>query len=451
VSYTKPDGTTGYHAVEESGSKISGLRTAVLNFYDTVAANADPSTHLRYGFVTYTSAVNAGYALPQNYLVDSWNYESRSVIGDANNGNSTTTNYTGKTSAQCNTYIGRTPATGYTTSGTASVVTVTWTSPSGGTCAVKTQPVKPTWRYQQVTYDTSQFKTGATVDDPSKVSGATSKWQGCIEERDTTASATFDVNNLPGDLDPDLVPSTDATKWRPMWPDVVYYRGNNTTYDYSGDVTAPSTPTSPYVYGDYNYTGGSYVTSLTSVGSPTNMSGGYVSCGKPVSRLGVMTRAQVSAYVNATDFVPQGGTYHDTGMIWGTRMISPTGIFASDTAAWPGRNAPNRYIVFMTDGDMAPNVNIYGMYGMEYYDKRVTGSAGTSNDDAYHNARFLAECAAAKARNITVFVIGFGQTLTTELSTCASPGQAYYASDNAALNTAFQNIAKQVALLRISQ
>ena len=60
-----------------SGSKISGLRTAVLNFYDTIAANVDPSTHVRYGFVTYTSTVNAGYSLPQSAIVDSWDYQSR--------------------------------------------------------------------------------------------------------------------------------------------------------------------------------------------------------------------------------------------------------------------------------------------------------------------------------------------------------------------------------------
>jgi hypothetical protein len=423
----------------------------VLNFYDTVAANADPSTHLRYGFVTYTSVVNAGYTLPQNYLVDTWKYQSRSLIGEANNGNATTATQTNKNQTDCNALAGRTPATGFTTAGTANVVTVTWTNSNSGTCTIKTQPVKPTWRYQQVTYDTSQYKTGTAVTDPSKITGQTSKWQGCIEERDTTASSSFDINNLPPDLDPDLVPSSDATKWRPLWPDVEYYRGNYTTYDYSGSDTAPTVPTSPFVYGDNDYTGSSAVQSLTSLSSTANMASGYVSCGKPASRLAVMTRAQVSAYVNASDFSPQGGTYHDTGMIWGTRLISPNGIFASDTAAWPGRNAPNRYIVFMTDGDMAPNANIYGQYGLEYYDKRVTGSSGTGNLTNYHNARFLAECAAAKARNITVFVIGFGQTLTTELTTCASPGQAYYASDNATLNTAFQNIAKQVALLRISQ
>lgn len=454
VSYTRPDGTTGYHAVEESGSKISGLRSAVLNFYDTIAANIDTSTHVRYGFVTYTSTVNAGYAMPQSALVDNWTYQSRTTVGDANNGSSSSNTTTGKTSALCNTYAGRSPAVGYTPTGQATLYTVAWSSNNGGTCTVTTQPLKPIWRYQPVSYDVSQYKTGAAVDDPSKLDYSTSKWQGCLEERDTTATSSFDVNNLPPDLDPDLPATTTSTKWRPMWPDVVYYRSNYATLDYSGNYSLPSTPPAPYVFGDFVYTG----TGLnTNSSSPTQLlyqkyfSGGYVSCGKPVARLAVMSRLDVSNYVNASDFTPQGGTYHDTGMIWGTRMISPNGIFASDTAAWPGRNAPNRYIVFMTDGDMAPNYNIYGMYGMEYYDKRVTGSSGLGNDEDYHNARFLAECAAAKARNIKVFVIGFGQTLTPQLTQCASPGKAYYASDNASLNTAFQDIAKQVALLRISQ
>jgi hypothetical protein len=91
------------------------------------------------------------------------------------------------------------------------------------------------------------------------------------------------------------------------------------------------------------------------------------------------------------------------------------------------------------------------MYGIEQYDQRVTGSGNSTTDLNNHNARFLAECAAAKARNITVFVVGFGSTLTSQLKTCASPGQAYYASDNAALKTAFQKIAQQVAMLRISK
>ena len=50
-----------------------------------------------------------------------------------------------------------------------------------------------------------------------------------------------------------------------------------------------------------------------------------------------------------------------------------------------------------------------------------------------------------------MFVIGFGQTLTPQLTQCASPDQAFYASDNASLDAAFRRIANQVALLRVSK
>ena len=205
--------------------------------------------------------------------------------------------------------------------------------------------------------------------------------------------------------------------------------------------TNPDTPP-PSPYGDNS--------DYPAMNGPVYGLAGYAACGKPAQRLKVMTRTEVSNYVNATDFKALGSTYHDTGMIWGLRLISPTGLFAADTAAAPGRKAPNRYIVFMTDGITAPNTLIYGMYGMEYYDRRVTGGS-YSNEADYHNARLLAECSAAKARNIEVFVVGFGQTLTSVLTSCASPGDAYYASDNAGLTNAFRAIAGKVAMLRISK
>jgi len=438
ASYTRPDGTTGYYDVEESGSKLSGLRAAVLSFYDTLAATADPSTHIRYGFVTYTSTVNVGYLLPQADLVQNWNYQSRKLLGDANSGTATNQTFNGITSTACNAKVGRSPATGYDSTPQAIVTTFVSFTGSGSTskCVVQSQTVVPNWSYDQISYDVSQYITGASVNDSTKLTASTSKWQGCIEERDTRADTTFDINNLPYDLDPDLVPNSDATRWRPMWPDVEYYRGSTTAATVKGaDVTTVSNPPANY----------------TNVSLAGNLKNGYHTCGKPAQRLATMSRTDVSNYVNATDFKAIGGTYHDTGMIWGTRLISPTGIFASDTAAWPNRQAPNRYIVFMTDGQMAPNINIYGMYGMEKLDQRVTGNANSTTDLNNHNARFLAECSAAKARNITVFVVSFGSTLTSQLKSCASPGQAYYASDNASLKTAFQKIAQQVAMLRISQ
>ncbi len=86
-SYTRPDGTTGYYAVEATGSKISGLRSAVLSFFDTMEANKDSSTRVRYGFVTYTSTVNAGFALPSSAIVDNWTYQSRKIVGEDDNDN----------------------------------------------------------------------------------------------------------------------------------------------------------------------------------------------------------------------------------------------------------------------------------------------------------------------------------------------------------------------------
>jgi hypothetical protein len=164
-----------------------------------------------------------------------------------------------------------------------------------------------------------------------------------------------------------------------------------------------------------------------------------------------MTRSDVYNYVYATDFVPMGGTYHDIGMIWGTRLISPTGAWASDTAAWPNRNTPNRVIIFLTDGDMAPTTTAYSMYGVEAFDKRVAGSTSTSLT-TLHNARFLAECAAAKARNIDVWTVSIDTTANAQLTSCATTSaQALATTDGTGLATAFANIARHLAMLRLTR
>ena len=444
-TYSRPDGTgTSYYTNEKSTSKIVGLRTAVMKFYDSLAANVDPSTHVRYGFVTYTSTVNVGFLLPATAIVNNADYQSRRVVGDTvRTENSVTTTSTSQ--ATCTSRnTGRNPVSYYTTAGNAELVTSTWSANNSGTCVTKTQQLSPLWRYEKVNHDVSSFKTGSAVDDPTKVTNTQSRWQGCIEERETTPGITnFDQAALPNDLNPDLLadPADPDTQWKPMWNDVIYYRGTSSaSRDFTGASTNP--------FGDTTAT--NQLADYTNLLLVSNIGSGLVSCGKPARRLAEMTRAQVSDYVNAADFKPQGGTYHDTGMIWGTRMIAPNGMFAADTAAWPGRNPPNRYIVFMTDGDMAPNQWIYGLYGIEQYDKRVSGGSG--NLENYHNKRFVAECAAAKARGIKVFVVAFGQTLTTELTTCAStPNDAFYADDPAKLNAAFETIAKQIAMLRVSK
>jgi hypothetical protein len=380
--------STAYYVPEKAGSRISALRTAVLSFFDTLASAADTQTHIRYGFVTYTSTVNAGRAvmdLSPRYMVGG--------VGSAN------TNWT---------YNAR-------------------------TISLNLLGIPILYNYQPVSENLSGYVTGLPTLDPTKI-GISTGWAGCLEERYTTPGlSTFNINSLPYDLDPDLVPTSDIkTQWKPMWPEVFYARNNYTSTNNTTSLLDLSG-------------------SNPNIGTPSYMQLGYVSCGKPVARLSSMSRAQVSAYVNATDFRPIGGTYHDTGMIWGTRLLSPTGLFANDTAAWPGRDAPNRVIVFLTDGQMAPSTYVYGMYGNEYYDKRVSGG-DFGNLASYHSLRFLAECSAAKARNINVWTVSIATLAPTPLVSCASsPNQALATTSGAGLQTAFATIAKQVASLRISQ
>lgn len=449
-------GSFGYYVNERSGSRISALRTAVISFYNTMAANVQPGTNIRYGFVTYTSVVNAGKAIqsinPQFMVggagnaTTNWTYQSRRVTADYQI-SATNTTFTGRTSAQCNALIvPRNPATALTyntSTQQATESTVSWSSGSGGTCVVTARVYGPTWTYGPTSHNVSNFLTNTAVDDPTTVDGSTDSWQGCIEERDTTASASFDINNLPPDLDPDLVPTNDATRWRPAWPEVIYGRNyTGGTYGYTSTGTTTSN-------GDTN----SIAIGLSYARYNTDqlLRSGWFSCGKPVRRLATMSLTDVTNYVNAPDFRPIGGTYHDTGMTWGLRMISPTGIFANDTAAWPGRNPPNRVIVFLTDGAMAPNVTIYGQYGVEYFDRRATGGTFTSQTD-YHNARFLALCAKAKSMNISIWTVALGLAATPELQQCASNAQQSLSSTSGSdLNTQFQTIAQRVARLRVSQ
>lgn len=453
ATYSMPgySGSTAYSVPEKSNSRIEALRQAVLSFYDTFAANADPSTHVRYGFVTYTSAVNAGkavmsldstYVLGGNGAAANYNYQSRKVTADYTTNTSTANNSMNQATCNAQTTT-RSPATAltYTSSGSATQVSYAWNS-SSSKCVVTTKTLGPQWTYSRYPFDVSQFVGGNTVDDPSKVDSSTTKWSGCLEERLDSSSAgqtVFNTASLPKDIDPDLVPNSDATRWAPQWPDVEYGRNSSNGYTFSGTGN--------------DSTNGDDDTAAPNYGTVSKAKSGYVTCGKPIRRLTTWARTDVYNYVYATDFKPIGGTYHDTGMIWGIRLISPTGLFKADTAAWgtgPGALPPNRVIVFMTDGDMAPTTNTYSMYGVEYFDKRVTNGDYT-NIISYHNARFLAACSAAKARNVDIWTVSIDSSASSQMQSCATTSaQALATTSGTGLSAAFTNIAQHLAMLRLT-
>ena len=455
--YNRTDGSAGYYNAEKSPtqangstmySKLESLRRAVLLFDTTMRANADTTTHFRYGFAPYSTAVNIGGVLPSGYLQNTkWTYQSRQVNRDYNYGNPSSVTLTGIPQSYCvNQRYPATPLT-YLTSGPSwntgwyqamLYYNLSWTPANNGTCSGTQQPLRPVWRYAPYTLDISQYAQGTSVADLSRLDGQTSKWRGCVEELNTTASASFDVNNLPHDLDPDFKPSDPNEKWRPIWGDTDWLRNSSAPVDVYDENVAENN-WNYYPIG-FNYRNGS--------GLQTNYQ--MISCEAPAQRLAVMSSQQVHDYVYANDFRAFGDTYHDIGMTWGVRMLSPNSVFG-DSTAWPGRNPPTRSIVFMTDGIMEPFQQAYTEYGVEQVDQRVDAGGNSTTDFNNHTARFRVECDAAKARGITVYVVALGTGLTDDLNYCASPGQAFTATSTDQLTGAFATIAKRVAKLRISQ
>jgi Flp pilus assembly protein TadG len=474
-----PDGST---CNAGAGSKIVGLRSAVVSFYNVLAANANPTTQNRFGFVPYTMSVNVGGVLPSSYIVDTWSYQSRAA-------NMTTPYYTFTSYGSPTTLSKESSASSLSQSNCASwgtnnndpvvitggtppgnVTTITYSNNAtnsgdwgwsgapdtgGSTRSCRRNRVQRTavavltgyrfanWTYGPTSYDVSAYKAGTATSIATgaptgyvttsgrynlmqladSATAATNdvaySWTGvdqCVEERDTLQQATFPT--IPSgayDLDIDTIPSNQATKWRPSFENLVYdrntYAAETTSNDYAN------------VYGQ---------------------------CPAAAKKLATMTQSQVQTYVNA--LVADGNTYHDLGMAWGARLISPTGLFASENATAPNGKPINRHIVFMTDGEMYTPPDVYSSHGYESFDQRV-GPQGSSTSTlaSRHNERYVALCRAARAKNITVWVVAFGTALNTQMTACADPGHAFQANDTATLTTQFQQIASRIADLRLTQ
>lgn len=397
--------------IEQPNSKMKALRDAAKSLYDTLESAQDQlhanSLRLRYGFVPYNHTVNVGnlvYAKNPSYIRDSAPYQSR-----------TRSTVAPVTYNQCvNNYSGG-----------------SWTSYGGiyssyGVCSY--------WVYGKVMLDTSQFKTGALVNTPgSSSSTAKSKWAGCVEERKTDnvlVDGGTTLTTAPSsawDLDINMIPTSDDSRWPAMWPEVEYDSSVADLYPAARYCASEASRLKEY----YNNQGGfdNYVDSL-----------------KPV-----------------------GGTYHDIGVIWGARFISPDGIFASANPVTNDQFDPDnpktirgfsvrKFMIFMTDGDMSPYLDIYTAYGAEERDKRVLGTTAgnatqlASAQLARHLQRFRMACNAAKSQNVQLYVIAFSTTLTADMQNCASaPTMASGINSSAALIAKFKEIGSKIGSLRISQ
>ena len=299
------------------------------------------------------------------------------------------------------------------------------------------------YRYEDRVFDVSNLKTGGTITVDTGISGANSTigWSGCVLERRTTsfgAAATAPAEAL--DMDVDRVPDDENSRWRILIPEVAYHRAQSISNvpSSTGVRTVVGTDVGGSSWQSYEY----------------HVSNGWGACPAEAVKLTTMDTDDRTWFKGKIDALqPVGGTYHDAGMVWGVRLLSPTGLFADENAVAPNERPISRHIIFMTDGDMAPNWQNLTTQGYEYMMQRISGT-NTTDDGLLkdrHNNRFVQLCAAAKSRNITIWVIGFGTSLNTQLTTCATPGKAYQTASAAQLKTIFASIAGQISRLRLSQ
>jgi Flp pilus assembly protein TadG len=315
------------------------------------------------------------------------------------------------------------------------------------------------WTYKPTTFNISGLKNTSanawnnSVSLPLGASGINEgrNWDGCIEERQTARVMDSDPSNdwgtIPAgakDMNIDLAPVTTdpTTQWGPILDGVVYER-------YWNGTATTNTFTS--------------LQESSSQGAKRQVN---AYCPATAKLYEEWTPSNYEDYVDTLS--PGGYTYHDIGLIWGARLMSPTGIFSGITNL--ADRDVQRHMIFMTDGDTNANPGstslsksngedsaVYGAYGIDYWDRRQNDGTSNPTDawlEANIDARTQAICTWVKSKNITLWTISFGSNVSDEtkarLASCASPGKSYAATNSAALNTQFRAIAAEISLLRLT-
>ena len=457
----------------DSANRIDVLKETVKGFYLQLQAASLAGTRIRYGFVPYSTNVNVGGLLEDDWVVRDWSYQSRKlrtsigslvtftrytsstyVSGTASTSNDST--YPASYSETSGYYCPTSPADSVSTSSTSSTKTETVLLPLPGIKTTVTyvrtrngvdygvylvdtrcQVTKTTFTsykdtYQKITEPALGTNSQWNYDRFSHdVSGWRTDGNGCIEERGTYEITDYDNVDLTRalDLDIDRVPEADdpTTQWRPMYPGLVFARALE--WNGSGSFSTRAVNTNKEFV------------------SPDGL--GTAACPSAALRLTELDSDEFDDYI--ATLKPVGSTYHDIGMIWGARLISPTGLFAEDNADVSANSPTNRNLIFMTDGETAPYDLSYSSYGLEPLDRRRWTPGSATSLTQHVEKRFEFACAEIKKRNVTVWVIGFGVALNPVMKDCAGDGHFFEAADAAELNATFAAIAKNMSRLRIER
>lgn len=174
-----------------------------------------------------------------------------------------------------------------------------------------------------------------------------------------------------------------------------------------------------------------------------------VGCPSEASKLKeYFSEDEFNAAISSATARVTGGTYHDVGMLWGTRFISRKGLFASDNPEKWDDIAINKHIVFMTDGMLDTGSTLYSAHGIESFQDRTKGWGG---QDAQHISRFKSACNVAKSMGVTIWVIALDVNDTEDVEDCATSAGHFYTSDGSDLEEVFEKIGQGIGNLRLTQ
>ena len=474
-------GSMRHTNVGDSMSRIDSLKQVIRDFHKQLEGTKQPGTTMRYGFVPYATNVNVGHLLKDEWVETSWTYQTREetdkvkpakekriyernlqYISGSQSAWSIESSYAATFQSSPNPdELGSYICTQETPEGDLSLKehdegekykevqlepeAVLHVEPkrrirdglqyrtilSGTTCDVQTAAFNEYVETFEEVKEVPSFDRRVFLYLPKlfDMSGWRTSTDGCIEERATIEIEDYGNVDLTQtlDLNIDMVPNIDSdTKWKPRNPSEIYVR--RMFNDGSGKIEDKTVETAD----EYANSGMWW----------------FSDCPAKAQKLAQMSEDDIDSYL--ATLAPYGATYHDIGMIWGGRLLSPTGLFAAENTSSAGD--ANRNLIFLTDGQTEPYDLSYGAYGVDALDQRRWDSKKSKETlKEVVEARFSIACSEVKKRNITVWIIAFGTFANDAMIECAGTGHYFEAANSVELNKAFSSIARSLGDLRISR
>lgn len=242
-------------------------------------------------------------------------------------------------------------------------------------------------------------------------------------------------------------------------------------YPYDTDDTPPSEEKfTSYLYQstDTDTNDNKYPPYKDDVIYDANGRGPNLGCGTPITPL-TKSRTTIESGLNAMQaWANRNGTTGNLGLSWGWRTISPRwrGLWRGETPSrYPldyGEPLMEKAVVILTDGknQFADISKKAGSPKSDYTAyRRIEDGLGTTSLNQGRrilDQRMAETCEAMKAKGITLYAITFGVEVDPDsrslFGACATaPSMYYHAPSNDELTGVFQEIAGQLASLRITE